>query len=205
MKSSLFILCFLIAAVAVGQNKSLGLFSDETDIGKKVLKGSTTYDKKTKEYTIEGAGANIWGTHDEFHFVWKKMKGDFVAKTNGAFVGKGVELHRKWGWMVRTSLDTSATHVNGVEHGDGLTSLQYRKASAAVTEEKKFTLTHANMIQLERKGNTYIMTATKKDGTTAREQVEVNIGDEVYVGLFVCSHNKGVAEKAVFSKVSVGK
>ena len=36
------------------------------------------------------------------------MKGDFILRTNIAFIGKGVEEHRKIGWMVRSSLDTNS-------------------------------------------------------------------------------------------------
>jgi hypothetical protein len=33
--------------------------------------GHATYDAANDEYTIEGAGANIWANRDEFHFVWR--------------------------------------------------------------------------------------------------------------------------------------
>ena len=97
-------------------------------------------------------GTNIWNTHDEFHFVWKKMTGDFLLRTNTAFIGKGVEEHRKIGWMIRTSLDSNSAHISAVVHGAGLTSLQYRRTTGAATEEKKFDITAADVIQLERKG-----------------------------------------------------
>ena len=39
--------------------------------------------------------------------------------------------------------------------------------------------------------------------TAHRESADVDLGDEVYVGLFVCSHNPKVQETAVFSNVRI--
>jgi len=39
--------------------------------------------------------------------------------------------------------------------------------------------------------------------TFTSEQVSLDLGDEVYVGLFVCSPNKDVIEKAVFDNVRI--
>jgi hypothetical protein len=76
--------------------------------------GHATYDAANDEYTIEGAGANIWANRDEFHFVWRQLKGNFILTTNAAFAGKGVEPHRKIGWMVRSSLADDSPHASAV-------------------------------------------------------------------------------------------
>ena len=69
----------------------------------------------------------MWATRDEFQFVWRKMTGDFIVRTHAAFVGTGVDPHRKIGWIVRKSLDADSAYVDAAVHGDGLTSLQFRK------------------------------------------------------------------------------
>ena len=184
--------------------QTLGIFDAQTDVGKVKHTGATQYDPTTQQYTISGAGTNMWFGSDEFHFVWKKMKGDFILRTNARFIGKGKEAHRKWGLMIRSSLDTSATHVNGVVHGDGLTSLQFRRTTGANTEEIKSTLTAADVVQLERKGNTFTLSVARNGQTFVSEKLDdLSLGDEVYAGLFVCSHNPDVVEKAVFSNVRI--
>ncbi|WCT10888.1 TolB family protein [Mucilaginibacter jinjuensis] len=193
-----------ISTVSVYAQKGPGIFDGQSDVGRVKHPGSAVYNAALQQYAIKGSGTNIWGNHDEFHFVWKKMKGDFLLRTTGAFIGKGVEMHRKWGWMVRTSLDTASAHINAVEHGDGLTSLQYRRTTGATTEEIKSKITHADVIQLERKGNTYTMSVARKGDTFVTEEVkDVDLGDDVYVGLFVCSHNPDVTEEAVFNNVRI--
>ena len=205
-KSGHWLICLLLFAgtfTAKAQN-TIGIFDGQNDIGPVKHAGSGTYDMAAQRYTLTGSGTNIWGTHDEFHYVWKKMKGDFILRTNITFLGKGVEEHRTIGWMVRSSLDTNSMHVSAVVHGAGLTSLQFRRKASAVTEEKKFTLTGADVVQLERKGGRYIMSVAHKGETFVSEKLDsLDLGDDVYVGLFICSHNPDVVEKASFNNVRI--
>lgn len=208
LKLSVLLFCLgLIASLsnpAFSQKKSVGIFDGHGDIGTGVKPGSAVYNAQTREYAMSGSGYNIWLDHDEFHFLWKKMKGDFILYTRARFIGKGVDPHRKVGWMVRTNLKGNSSHINAVVHGDGLTSLQFRKTPGANTEEIKSKLTHADVIQLERKGNTYTMRVAKFGEPFVTEQVaDLNIGDDVYVGLFLGSHNKDVVEKGVYSDVRI--
>ncbi len=65
-------------------------------------------------------------------------------------------------------------------------------------------MTHANILQLERKGNQYIMRAAVYGEPFQTDTIDnIDLGDEVYVGLFVGSHNADVLETGVFSNVSI--
>jgi TolB protein len=111
-------------AMKVYGQQPIGIFDGQQDVGTHTKPGSGIYIPQMQQYVISGSGYNIWFDHDEFHFVYKKMKGDFILYTRAEFVGwNGVEDHRKVGWMVRKSLDGNSAQVNAVEHGDGLTSL----------------------------------------------------------------------------------
>ncbi len=190
--------------VCFSQNQSVGVFDGHSDVGTDVKPGAALCDPKTQEYEVSGAGYNIWADHDEFHFLWKRIKGDFIVYTRARLIGKGVEQHRKVGWMARTTLDGNSQHINACVHGDGLTSLQFRKTSGNITEEIRSKLTNADVIQLERKGNTYTMRVAKYGEPFVTEQVtDLNLGEELYVGVFVGSHNKDVVEKGVYSDVRI--
>lgn len=195
------ITCFISFSAS---SQKVGIFDGHGDIGTNVKPGSATYIPQTGQYVISGAGYNIWFDHDEFQYVWKKMKGDFIVYTRAEFLGTWVNYHRKVGWMIRKSLDGNSAQVNAVEHGDGLTSLQFRRTTGAQTEEQKMKLTHANIIQLERKGNMYIMRAAVYGEPFQTDTISgIDLGDEVYVGLFVGSHNSDVLETGVFSNVNI--
>ena len=130
----------MVYNIAFSQNQPVGIFDGHSDVGANVKPGSATFIRATGQYVVSGAGYNVWGDHDEFQYVWKKMKGDFILYTRAEFLGNWVTYHRKVGWMVRKSLDGNSAHVNAVEHGDGLTSLQYRRTTAAQTEENVLVL-----------------------------------------------------------------
>jgi len=194
----------ILSGVAFSQEKALGVFDGHGDIGKDVKPGSAFYNAKTQEYEMSGSGYNIWFDHDEFHFLWKKMKGDFIVYARARFVGAGTDPHRKVGWMARTNLDGNSAQVNAVVHGDGLTSLQYRKTTGASTEEIRSSLTHADVIQLERKGSTYTMRVAKfGEPFVTAEVANIDLGQEIYIGLFLGSHNKDVVEKGIYSDVRI--
>ena len=198
------LLIFSFLCMQVYSQNKLGLFDAQTSVGNPLKKGYATYDSKTQEYLVYGGGENMWFDKDEFHFLHKKMKGNFILRLRGKLLGGGEDLHRKFGWMIRSSLDANSAHVNAVVHGDGLTSLQFRRKSSAQTEELKASITHADVVQLERKGNKFILSVAKfGDAFVSTELDNIVLGDEVFVGLFVCSHNKNVLEKAIFRDVRI--
>ncbi len=183
---------------------TLNQFEGQTGIGNIYRPGSCEFNPEEQVYTVAGAGANIWLDHDDFHFVWKRIAGDFIVTTLAAFEGKGMNLHRKLGWMARASLDTGSAHVSTGIHGDGLLSLQFRRTQGGMTEEVKAPHAGADVIQLERKGTTYIMSVAQFGEPFVTVQTsELDLGDEVYVGLFVCSHEDENTERATFSNVRI--
>ncbi len=184
--------------------RPLALFDGHGDIGPVKTAGTAVEDPDGGVLAVSGSGANMWFGSDEGHFVWKKLRGDFIVAARAAFVGPGVEAHRKLGWMARSAMDTGSPHASAVVHGDGLTSLQFRRSAGADTEERQLALTGADQIQLERRGGTLIMSAARFGEPCVSESVtDLALGDEVLVGLFVCSHNADVMETARFTNVRV--
>jgi WD40 repeat protein len=180
----------------------VGVFEGSADIGIKKNPGSAHYDADKQEYAITGSGTNMWMGRDEFHWVWRRMAGDFILTAMASFVGKGVEPHRKMGWIIRSNTKPDSPHVAAEVHGDGRTSLQFRRTRDGLTEESKLTVNAAEVIQLERKGNTYTMSAAGFGELFETASVsDIALGDDVYVGLFVCAHNADVIETGVFSNV----
>ena len=194
----------LIISVANSFSQKTGIFDGHTDVGKILHPGSTTYDASSDSYQLSGSGTNIWFTHDDFQYAWKKIKGDFILQARGKLIGKGVEAHRKFGWMIRKNLDSTSAMIAATIHGSGLTSLQYRKVAKTNVEEKQLTISLPDVIQLERKGNQYIMSVAHFGDPYVTEQIaDVDLGDDVYVGLFICAHNKDVIEKVAFDNVRI--
>jgi Tol biopolymer transport system component len=200
----LMVLSLLMSQINYSQNKTLGVFDQHSDVGAVKTPGAVKYDSDRQEYMVSGSGTNMWQGTDEFHYVWKKMKGNFILSMRARLIDKGVDPHRKVGWIIRKSLEPNSPHVTAVIHGDGRTSLQFRRQSGAVTEEKIFPFTGADVIQLQRKGDKYVASMARFGDPLVNEEIaDIQLGDDVYVGLFVCSHNNDVVERAVFSNVRI--
>ena len=194
----------VVFQAAFTQANPLGQFEGHVDIGSPKIAGSATYNAVSQEYAISAAGVNMWANRDEFHFVWKRMKGDFILQARVELIGKGVDPHRKLGWMVRSSLDPDSPYADATVHGDGLTSLQYRRSKGAITEQVQSAAKGPDVIQFEKKGNTYTFSAAKFGETfTSCQLSDLAAGDEPYVGLFLCSHNSNVVERADFRDVRI--
>jgi TolB protein len=182
----------------------LGQFEGWGDVGPVKQTGSASYDSEHERYTITAAGTNMWDAQDEFFFAWKRMKGDFQICARARFVGAGKVSHRKIGVIVRKSLAADSPYVDIAIHGDGLTSLQTRRAAGDVTTQVMAPIAGANIVQLERKGNKYTMrVAWDGQPFAAPREVELDLGDEVYVGLFVCSHDVDERVTAEFDNVRI--
>lgn len=189
---------------AFSQDYSKSVFEGNADIGACNIPGSLTFSGDKQEYVIAGSGENMWFGADQFHYAWKKIEGDFILRANISFIGEGSHLHRKIGWMVRETLETNSPHVSGAVHGDGLTSLQFRKLPGGETEERKSTKTGPDVIQLERRGNRFIFSCANAGEPFDTVAVsDVLTTREVYAGIFICSHDNNVTEQARFFNVRI--
>ncbi len=183
---------------------ALGQFEEQSEVGHVNLPGACQFDAGQQTYCISGEGANIWGEQDAFHFVWKHIKGNFIVTMQAAFQRMAGNPHRKLGWMARANLNANSAHLSTVIHGDGLVSLQFRRHQGGITEEVQAALTHAEIVQLERRDNTYSMSVAHFGEPFVTVQTdEIDLGEEIYIGLFVCSHDERVVEQAIFRNVRI--
>ena len=196
---------------ASAQENTTGIFSKSTDIGNPKTTGSSIYSPDDQSYTLKGSGYNIWFARDEFQYLFKPLKGDFILTANFRFTGKGSNGHRKTGWMVRTSTDDDALHISAVLHGDGLTVMQWRDSKGEEMKDPQDQVfakdSSYSVIQLERAGKIIFMRAAKegKPFENIGSYEMVNLPDEVLAGLFICSHDPEVSEEVSVWNVRIDK
>src|SRR5205814_4674992 len=81
---------------------------------------------------------------------------------------------------------------------------QFRRTAGGVTGEVRSPVAAPDVIQLERAGDRYTLSVGRFGDTLAALRVaDVALGDDVYVGLFVCAHNDSVVEQATFRDVRI--
>ena len=182
----------------------MGPFDGHGDIGAPKIAGTTSYDAASQEYRLSAGGINMWSTRDEFQFVWKKLKGDFIVRTRVEFIGRA---------SIRIA-SSAGSRAPGLDAGRRPTWTRSSMASASsprfssgarkggITEQIVLPITAADVLQLERRGTTYIFSAARYgEPFVSAEIKDFDLGEELFVGLFLCSHNPAVMENAIFRDV----
>lgn len=201
---NILMLSFIMNVNAQIPGAKIGSFDQFYNIGGPKIAGAASYHEPTQTYRVSGAGANIWFGQDSFALLSKKMNGDFILQTQLRFIGEGHEPHRKAGLMIRSSEASNAPVVACTVHGDGLTAFQYRTAAGGNMKEIKLTIKGPDVLQLEKKGNTYTMSVAHFGELYQVEKLEnIDLGNDLIAGLYVCAHTNKFSEEAEFSNTRI--
>jgi len=210
-RRSLVSLTLLVVATSTVSAQSadigpLGLFLHHSDIGVILHPGSAVFDPAHSSYTVTGSGDNTWFKSDDLHYVWKKIESQDVAlSAEIRFPSTGGNAHRKAMLMIRQSLDPDSAYVDVARHGDGLTSLQYRGERGDVTREIETSVSGPPSLRLVKRGDFFyvLYAGADRQWHFSGASMKLPMQGAFYVGLAVCSHDKGVTEKAIFSDVQL--
>ena len=189
-------------STAYSRHQTLGPFEAATDIGAVKHAGTCSYEPTTETYEVAGSGTNMWLGQDEFHFVYKRLKG------TSYFRPRAISRSRRRSTS-QAGLDdtkgpgTERTYVDVAVHGDGLTSMQFRRVAGVNTEEKTASLPEADVLHWNGEGHVCDVRGPVRTTIRFRSLEGVDLGDEVYVGLFVCAHNADAIEHAEFDNVRI--
>ena len=141
-------------------------------------------------FTIKGAGADVWGSADAFHYVWQPISGDIDVVARVASV-EYVAAWVKAGVMIRERLTPDSPHAFVlVSAGKGI-AFQRRIAAGGLSTNTAGVFGAAPAwVKLERRVNT-ITAYQSTDGAnwTIVGSDTFSMPSTVYVGLAVSSHD----------------
>jgi TolB protein len=203
MKNLLLVILFILCLSPIFAQNPLGIFDNHEDIGNPTIHGSARYNAETQEYTMESQSINMWAKADQFHFLWKKIKGDFTLSATVHFMGQGVDAHRKIGIIARNELTKNSPYADACVHGVDLTSLQYRLTDTGATAQVEMSVFNPTEIEFQRIGNKFTFSSAVFGENFKSVSKDIDLNEEVFAGLFICSHNDKVTERAVFSNVRI--
>jgi photosystem II stability/assembly factor-like uncharacterized protein len=171
------------------------------DVGNVGAAGSAGFTQGV--FTVTGAGADIWGAADAFHFVSRTLTGDGTLVARAATV-QNVNAWTKAGVMIRQNLNANAAHASlFVSPGKGV-SFQRRRDAGAATVATTIAGAAPQYVRVVRAGN--VVTASVSSNGTAWTTVgreTLTITGPVSVGLAVSSHVQSQLATATFDNVSV--
>jgi regulation of enolase protein 1 (concanavalin A-like superfamily) len=194
----------LNAAAFDGVAVSSGVPSPWTssDIGVTGVSGSTSF--ADGRFTARGAGADIWGSADSFHYVYRPVGGDGQIIARLASL-QNTHAFAKAGVMIRASPAANAAHVVlDVRPGGGVEFMTRRTTGGITTFLAGGSRPPPAFLKLQRSGST-VTASVSIDGQnwTTVGSTTTTLSSSALIGFFVCSHDGGQLNTAVFDGVSV--
>ncbi|MGF1656454.1 MAG: hypothetical protein ACFCU3_05675, partial [Verrucomicrobiales bacterium] len=172
------------------------------DIGNTTPTGSATVNGDI--FTVRGAGADIWGNNDAFHYVHQNLNGNgtITARVNSL---QNTDVWAKAGVMIRETLQPGSKHAMVIMNPGGSASFQRRDGTgggSASTTLGGNSLPH--WVRITRNGDSFTAFHSSNGSSwTQIGSVNIPMNQQVNIGLAVTSHNNGNLSEAVFSNVSM--
>ena len=172
------------------------------DIGAVADAGGASHE--AGNFTVVGSGKYIWGTSDEFRYVYQSANG------NCSIVARLVSLEEtdewaKAGVMIRNSLSSNAKHASVFLTLTNGVNFQTRSSTGGTAVNVNVAgPTPPQWLKVTRTGNTF-RGYHSLDGITwtLLGTETISMGSNVQIGLGVTSHADGVLNTAVFDNVTV--
>jgi len=199
-------------------NTPIGIFEGQTDVGSALIPGSASFDARTKQYTINSAGYNIWYQRDELQYLWKKMSGDVSLAGTVSFPDANGYGDRKVVFIIRKDLDDDSIEVMTARHGAGLIHLAQRTTKGGQLAET-FKLAAPRRpagapadapvpaapwrIGIEKKGDVFSLFVSENGAPMHQlgQTLTFHIDGPFYVGIGFASHTPDKSDTAVVSNV----
>ncbi|NIT59830.1 MAG: hypothetical protein GWN00_27500 [Aliifodinibius sp.] len=204
---------YLKSGFAVEDVWTTGVWAN-ADIGDVCSPGSFT-DFGGDVFEILASGFDIWGTSDEFHYVYKPLSGDgqITVRVESILPDPPLNQWTKAGVMIRDTLDPNSAHafmaVTPNYNPDGTGPFGHRlSAQGRLTAgDSSFNVDAGNMtgpqcIRIMRQGDTFT-TYYYYDGEWIElASTDIVMTDPVYIGMAVTAHeDSGPLATAKFDRV----
>jgi len=149
--------------------------------------------------TVQGSGADIWGSADAFHYVYQPWSGD------GSFIAHLASLTNTNAWakagvMIRSTLDPGSVHAFAlVSAASGVSFIRRTATNGTSVSTTTSGIAPPRWIRLDRSGST-LTAYQSSNGTTWTPMGTVTLAlpQSVFVGFAVASHNNTTLTTATF-------
>jgi len=175
-----------------------------TDVGNPALVGDQTL--AGTNWTVKGAGTDIGGFADQFHFVSQPMNGDLTLSTRVS-AQTNTNGTAKAGVMLRTGLGAGDQFYGAFVTPTAGIKVLYRDAAGLRAANLAATFGAAPAYIRVARWQTTFTAYTSQNGADwapiAGSSVELGIGGQLLAGLAVTSHNAGAISTATMDAVAL--
>ena len=160
-------------------------------------------------YSLMGAGADIWGTADQFRYAYKTLDGDGTIVARVTSIGTGSDAWAKGGVMIRQSTEASSVYaIMALTGGNGGgAGFQFRTTAGggAGAGPDPSGIVPPYWVKLERTGDVFkgFMSADGVEWTQLGSDTTIAMTGPVCIGLPVTSHYGGQLRTFQFDNVAM--
>jgi uncharacterized repeat protein (TIGR01451 family) len=174
----------------------------DTDVGSPSIAGSAGYTPKTLTFTVNGSGGDIFGSTDQFNYVYQPLAGD----GNGTIIARvtsqtNTSSNAKSGVIIKQSTTAGSNYILIEVQPGGIVKVQWDfTGSQGATSIYNFPNVWMKLVSLNGTFTAYL----SGDGTTWQPIVSkiLPITFPATIGLFECSHDNTKLGTATFDNVS---
>ncbi|NIP51751.1 MAG: hypothetical protein GWN61_21335 [candidate division Zixibacteria bacterium] len=200
-------LFLMIVLLSVGLLRSASGWSNQ-DVGSpSSVAGGAIFDATTDTWSITADGNDIWGNSDNFHYVYKYLKGDGqITAQVKSITGPGTDGWAKAGVMIREDLSGESKHAMMVMTPDFGAAFQWRSITGGVTFNNNLVgLTVPYWVRIIRSGDTFTGYYSPDNMYWIKlgDPITIPMDENVYIGLVLTSHQEGVTRTAEFGSARV--
>ena len=183
---------------AAAQTSALPSGWTSSDIGNPVVRGSAEGGAGT--ITVRGAGVDIGGTSDQFHFAYQPTSGDVDIRVRVAAL-QNVDPEAKAGLMIRESLTDNARHASMLVSAEEGLAFQWRARIGRKSAQVSGAAVAAPVwVRLVRQGNVVSAYSSPTGAAwTLVDSATIVMEKNAYVGLAVTSHDPNQTATASFA------
>jgi len=171
------------------------------DIGSPARAGSASASGGT--FSVTGGGADIWGTSDQFQFLYQPLQGDVEVIARVASL-QHADKWSKAGVMIRETLSAGSRHAFMLASGTQGWAFQRRISTGGTSYHQPGPTGAApGWVRLVREGN--LFSAYRSTDGTSWSLIgtdTITMASTVYVGLALTSHNTSATATASFTNVT---
>ncbi len=163
--------------------------------------GSASYTNGT--FTIDGSGADIWGTADGFNYLYQTASGDCDIKARVVSVGN-TAAGAKAGVIIRETLNANSAHASMlITSGSGAAFIRRTSTGGTSAITSTTSITAPYWVRVQRSGSTFT-TSISSNGTswTTVGSATISMGTSVYIGLGVTSQSDGTLNESTVDNVT---
>jgi phosphatidylserine/phosphatidylglycerophosphate/cardiolipin synthase-like enzyme/regulation of enolase protein 1 (concanavalin A-like superfamily) len=170
------------------------------DIGSVGAAGTASVSNGT--FSVKGSGADVWGSADEFRFVYKQLTGDGSITARVSSV-TNQNAWSKAGVMMRETLNAGSKHATMfVSSARGLAFQRRTSTNGSSSSTAGAAAGAPYWVRITRTGATFTAYQSA-DGSnwTPIGSATMNMTATIYVGLAVTSHADGAVATGTFTNV----